>query len=244
MEKLINYENLQCFAYSGDRLCKAPIRGIVVDFRGLGCDDMLETAPPEALLLAEQGIIYLYPYNNPWAWMNRQAIAMTDELIDVLISHYRLPDDIPIVSVGGSMGGLSALVYMVYAKRTPIACVANCPVCDLPYHYTERPDLPSTLYSAFYEFDGTLGEALRSVSPLHLIDRLPDVPYTIFHCEKDSAVNKAMHSDRFVEAARSRLDIRYIPVPDRDHCDLPPEYRSDYWNCCIKAIDTRYNRKN
>jgi len=242
MEKLITYETLRKFAYSNDRLCRGPIRGLVIAFHGLNWVNMLSEDPPEALEFAKKGILYLFPYNNPWAWMNQQAVAFTDELVDLLFRHYSLPDSLPIVSTGRSMGGQSALVYTVYARRTPAACVVNCPVCDLPYHYTERPDLPMSLYSAFFRFDGTMDEALRSASPIHLIDRMPDIPYTIFHCEKDSAVSKRMHSDRFVEAA-SRLRIRYVAVPDRDHCDLPPEYLADYLNSSAAAIDACCGKK-
>ena len=113
--------------------------------------------------------------------MNRHTVDYTDELIDVLFREYDLPENLPIVSTGLSRGGLSALVYTAYAKRTPVACVANCPVCDLPYHYTERPDLPRTLYSAFGTYTGTLDEAMRSASPMHIVDKLPvSTAYYVF----------------------------------------------------------------
>jgi dipeptidyl aminopeptidase/acylaminoacyl peptidase len=168
--------------------------------------------------------------------MNRQTAAYTDEIIDVLIRQYHLPDDIPIVSTGGSMGGQSALVYMVYAARTPAACVANCPVCDLPFHFTERPDLPRTLYSAFGTYEGTLNEALESASPYHLTEKMPDADYYIFHCEADGAVNKQKHSDRFVEKMKADHRITYYAVPDRGHCDLTPEMRQKYNEAIISSI--------
>ena len=110
-------------------------------------------------------------------------MTYTEELLAALRIHYGLPKSLPTVAMGGSMGGLCALVYTRYARNTPVACVVNCPVCDLPFHYTERPDLPRTLYSAFME-DGadTLEEALRAHSPLHLAAELPDIPYTLFNC--------------------------------------------------------------
>ena len=169
----------------------------------------------------EKGILYVVPYNNPWAWMNRQAAAYTDEIIDVLAESCGLDEDIPIISTGGSMGGQSALVYMAYAKRTPAACVVNCPVCDMVFHYTERPDLPRTIYSALFNEDGTMQEALERISPLHLTDRLPRVPYHFFHCEKDMAVNKQRHSDRLVDKMRAEgFEVTYDAVPERGHCDL------------------------
>ena len=237
MEKIITIENLRSFAYCNNEICQKPIKGIVVYFYGLGGQFLFEEDTDEGRMYAEKGILYLIPYQNPWAWMNRQTVALTDELLDVLFAHYGLPADLPIVSTGKSMGGLSALVYTAYAKRTPAACVTNCPVCDLPYHFTERPDLPRTLYSAFHTYEGTLDKALQSASPLHLVENLPDISYSIFHCEADQAVNKAIHSDRFVEQLQKKHRVAYYPVPGRGHCDLTEEMWQKYYSCTIAAIE-------
>jgi len=235
MEKLITYPAFRNFAYSNDRICVKPIRGIALSFFGLGGKEMYAEDTELGLFLAEKGIILIIPYTNPWSWMNRQAVAYVDELIDVIMAEYDLPEDIPIVSTGGSMGGQSALVYTAYAKRTPAACVANCPVCDLPYHFTERPDLPRTLYSAFGGYDCSLEEALQSASPLHLAKagKMPDVQYTIFHCTADMAVNKEKHSDAFLKVLP--FAVTYHPVPDRGHCDLTPEFRAMYNDAIVRA---------
>lgn len=225
MEKIITYGTLRNFAYSNDKICTQPIKGIIVDFKGLNYRDMIWEDDETHIRFAGRGIIWLTPYYNPWCWMNDQAAAYVDELIDVLIDEYDLPEDIPVVSSGKSMGGLSSLLYTVKAKRTPVACVSNCPVCDLPYHFTERPDLPRTLYSAFWSYEGTMEEALRANSPLHLADRMPDIDYHIFHCEEDKAVNKQLHSDKFVEAMKKNHRVSYYAVPERGHCDLTPEMR-------------------
>ena len=238
MKPIITYENLQSFAYSNDKLLTGEIKGIVLAFTGLGGQNMLHEDTLEGNYFAERGILYLFPYVNPWNWMNRRAAAFTDEIVDVVISHYGLPANIPIVSTGGSMGGQSALVYMAYAKRTPVACVANCPVCDLPFHFTERPDLPRTLYAAFYDVDGTVEEALATASPLHLLKagKMPQAKYTIFHCSADLAVNKEAHSDRFVEAAKGVVPLTYYVVPDRGHCDLGEEMYEVYLKEIAQAV--------
>ena len=237
MEKIITIDNLRSFAYCNDKICKKPIKGIAISFFGLNGNAMFNEDTEDGIRFAEQGILYLVPYQNPWAWQNRQNVAYTDELTDVLFKEYGLPEDLPVVSTGGSMGGLSALVYMVYAKRTPVACVANCPVCDLPYHYTERNDLPRTLYSAFYNYDCSLQEALRSASPLHLVDKMPEKSaYYVFHCEADKAVNKQKHSDIFVQKMKEKHNVSYFAVPDRGHCDLTDEMRKLYNDCIIRSI--------
>ncbi|MGN1077694.1 MAG: alpha/beta hydrolase family protein [Candidatus Gallimonas sp.] len=237
MEKIITMKNFRSFAYCNNHICTKPIKGIVISFFGLGGATMFHEDTEEACEYAKKGILYLVPYQNPWAWMNRQTVDYTDELIEVLFKEYKLPPNFPIVSTGGSMGGLSALVYTAYAKRTPVACVANCPVCDLPYHFTERSDLPRTLYSAFGTYSGKMEEALRSASPLHLVDEMPVTSnYYVFHCEEDKAVNKQKHSDRFVEKMQQKHNISYYSVPERGHCALTEEMRTQYNECILKSI--------
>lgn len=238
MEKIINYENLRRFAYSNDKSIKGEIKGIAVEFFGLGGMNMYNGADNlEGDYYAKKGILYVVPYNNPWAWMNKQAVSYTDEILDVLFERYNLPESTPIVSTGGSMGGQSALVYMAYAKRTPVACVANCPVCDVVYHFTERVDLPRTLYSALSNYEGTFDEGLKSISPLHLIDKLPRAKYHIFHCDTDYAVNIEKHSNTFVKVLEENsFDITYDIVNGRGHCDLDYEAKVKYSKYIVDSI--------
>lgn len=237
MEKIITYENLRKFAYSSDHLIEGEIKGIVLSFYGLGGAEMHSQDRGVAFELAKKGIIYVHPYTNPWCWMNDSAVRLTDEIIEVLCDKYGLGDEVRVVSSGGSMGGLSALVYTVYARITPVACVANCPVCDLPYHFTEREDLPRTLYSAFSGYDCSLDEALRSCSPLHLVEKMPDISYVLFHCTADRAVNIDRHSERFVGSMRALgKKIEFIKVDGRGHCDLGAEAEMAYFNALCKTL--------
>ena len=194
----------------------------------------------------------LLKYFKARPWKTREeAFAKIDEFIkrNKLPKRwenkiFRYPDEIRVRLEQAAMRAETAKYVILYSN--PRALVATWPEYDMYADEWNRIDWrtgrPSTLYSAFHDFDGTMEEALRSASPIHLIDRMPDIPYTIFHCEKDSAVSKRMHSDRFAEAAGSRLRIRYVSVPDRDHCDLPPEYRADYLNSCAEAIGA-YSKK-
>ena len=237
MERIITYENIRSFAYVNDRVCKRPIRGIVLDFFGLGGQAMYHEDTEAGKFYGEEGVLLVVPYNNPWAWMNRQAVAYTDEILDVLFASLHLPEDTPVVSSGGSMGGMSALVYTKNAKRTPVACVANCPVCDTVFHFTERVDLPRTLYSALWHEEGTLEEVLRTVSPLHMVTEMPRVAYHIFHCDGDTAVNIHSHSEKFVAAmGEAGHQITFRVAEGREHCDLPEEMHREYRQCCLDAI--------
>lgn len=226
MERVIRPDNLKLFAYTSEEVCSGKVRGLALEFFGLGNQTMYSGPTERAVRLGKRGVILVVPYLNPWAWMDPFAVRTTDEVLDAvreLLGLYQLP----VAATGGSMGGHAALLYTAKAKKTPEACVANCPVCDLPYHYTERPDLPRTLYSAFGTCtQNTLEEALAEASPYHLAlaGRMPDTRYRIFHCEEDEMVNKQKHSDRLVGVLRSSgRDVEYIAVPGRGHCDLTEE---------------------
>ena len=239
MKNVITYENLRSFTYSNDHLIEGEIQGIVIFFTGLGCQGMYENEEPfHGRYLAERGIVWLMPYSDPWNWMNRRTVSFVDELVDVLVKHYGLSDNLPIVSTGDSMGGLCSLTYMAYAKRTPAACVANCPVCDLVYHFTERPDLPRTIYSAYGDMEGTLEEVLSTGSPYHLMaeGKMPCVPYHLFHCEADDAVNIDRHSRRFVQVAEGKVPVTLYAIPGRGHCDLGQENHEKFLAVSVEAI--------
>ena len=243
MEKLITFEKISNFAYTSLSIVKKPIKGIVVDFFGLGYNKMIKAPFEENKYFqrgerfAPQGILYVFPYNNPWHWMNSQAVAYTDDVLDAIISGLGLDENIPIVYTGGSMGGQSCLVYTRYAKRVPVATVANCPVCDSVFHFTERPDLPRTFYSSLYHMDLPLDEALRTVSPLHLVDGMPkSVKYFVYHCKEDRSVNFERHSIPFCREMEKEHDITLTLVEGRGHCDLGDEMYDEFFGRISSAI--------
>ena len=238
MEKIITMQNIRRFAYVNNGVCTQPVRGMVVFFPGLNNKDMHAFDPIEGEFYGAQGILYVIPYNNPWSWMNKQAVGYTDEILDVLFDAYDLPAGTPVVSCGRSMGGLASLVYTNYAKRTPAACIANCPVCDAVSHFTEREDLPRTMYSALYNEEGTLEDALKSISPLHLADKMPRIAYHIFHCEEDMSVNMQAHSDKLVEKLRAlSYNVTYDTVPGRGHCKLTLEMQRLFAQYALDAVE-------
>jgi dipeptidyl aminopeptidase/acylaminoacyl peptidase len=199
------------------------VRGIVVDFHGLGGGMEMGDSMTTGVFFAEDGALYVYPYYGPWSWMNDVAVRYCDSVVSAVIERFRLSPDVPVVATGGSMGGLSALVFARYSRLRVVACAANCPVCDLPHHYTERPDLPRTLHVAFGHYACPFQDALKSASPLHLAVSMPRIPYYIVHGDADVAVNKERHSDRLVaELLRLGYDITYDEVPGMPHCALPP----------------------
>lgn len=236
MEKMITYDHLRYFAYSNDHICKRPIKGIVMDFWGMDSYGIIKEDSDTAKFYAEQGILFLIPYYNPWAFCNRQTVAYIEEILDVVHDRLALPAEFPLVYTGNSMGGLTALACTVLCKHKAIACLANCPVCDMGNHIYEREDLPHSLYSAFGTYDGTLEEAVLTVSPLHLVDKMPDIPYYVFCVEEDKIVSKKIHSDRFVEEMKKTHRITYYEIPEMGHCNLPEEMKLRYREIAANAI--------
>ena len=115
------------------------------------------------------------------------------------------------------MGGHAALLYSMKSRHRVAACMALWPVCDLPFHYTERPDLPRTMHHAFGSYEDVSAK-LEQHSPLHQVKDMPDIPYLIVHGDKDTSVKKAAHSDPMVAAMRQRqLRLEYVECPNLGH---------------------------
>ncbi len=204
---------------------RGPVRGIILRFAGLGSTEMRSGADPSELEWSDKGGLVVVPYHDPWAWMNGQTRAFVDELVDAVKRRHKLSEDIPVISTGGSMGGQGALVYTRYSRHGVVACFANCPVCDVPFHYTERPDLPRTFHHAYGSY-GDIDTKLREHSPLHLVGSMPKADYLIVHGMKDTAVAKAKHSDPFVAAMRAAgKNVEYIELPNMNHCG-PMDYKT------------------
>lgn len=238
MEKIITYETLSSFCHSNDKEINGEIKGIAISFSGLNHTKMGPESEEFAKRSAEKGIINISPYENPWAWMNRQAISFVDEIVDVLFEKYGLKENLPIVTMGGSMGGLSSLVYTRYAKRQPVLCATLCPVCDLPYHYTERPDLPRTLYSAFGNEDGKMEDILKKYSPYHLAKEMPDIDYILFLCDEDKAVNMQSHGEKFISRMKEEnKSIKKYVLHGFDHCQIDHDHKEIWFEAIFDKIE-------
>lgn len=236
----ITPESVELYAYTNHHLLEGTPKAILLIFHGLNLFQLREEPSDLEKLAAGRGVLTIYPYYGPWCWMNRDSLRFVEDVVDAAIARSNLPDDIPVITLGGSMGGFSSLNYALYGKRTPKACFADCPVTDLPYHATERPDVPRTVYLAYAGYDYSLTEALLYHSPMHHIAELPRIPYHVLHGAADIKVNPALHSERFVEAMKAAgHQITYTKVPEMQHCRLNefPEAQAEWWErimsyCC------------
>lgn len=219
----MNIEKLRQMAWIGDGYLTGKISGVVLSFHGLGYSWDKSAPDLMELELAHKGWLVVFPYYGPWSWMNRNARKFTDEVVGSVYDIFHLNDEIPLISTGGSMGGFSSLLYTRYAKMKVSGCLALFPVCDLKYHFGERPDLPKTIHYAFRGYAEDMEELFIEHSPLHQVGNMPDIPYLIIHGGKDSLVNKENHSDKLVTKMReTNMNVEYIEIPYMEHGSLIP----------------------
>jgi len=216
---------LEKVAWLGLDFVNRPISAIMLRFAGLGYTGMKSELDGFEIELSHAGVLTVVVYHDPWGWMNRRTQNLVNDVVEAIRQKYNLGPGIPLFSTGGSMGGHAALLYSIKSRHQVAACMAVCPVCDLTFHYTERPDLPRTMHHAFDNYEN-IAEALREHSPLHQVQALPDIPYLILHAVKDPSVSKEAHSDPMVAAMRQRkLNVDYMECPLMRHCG-PVTYES------------------
>ncbi len=205
-------------AWIGEDWLQGKPKGIVLAFHGLGGGAPKQAPTTEEIEWGRRGGLVVHPYYGPWSWMNRGARRFIDELLDDMFRECSLGEDTPIISTGGSMGGQATLLYTRYARRPIAACHAMCPVCDVTYHFNERPDLPATIRYAYRGYAEGWKDVLEEHSPLHQVDCMPRIPYQVIHGDADKAVSKQHHSDPFVARMKAHgHNVEYIEVPGMGH---------------------------
>lgn len=215
---------LDQLSWNGFRHVVGPVRGIVVRFHGLGGMGMKSAGEANDLEWASRGALMVEVFQDPWGWMNDDTRDLFDDVVSGLRARHQLDAMLPLIAIGGSMGGHAALAYCFKSRHQVTACQANCPVADLPFHFTERPDLPRTFYHSYGRAPG-IAERLAGSSPLHQVARLPDIPYQILHGGADKSVGKAQHSDKLIAAMRARgLRVEYLEEPGMGHCGPIPTF--------------------
>jgi dipeptidyl aminopeptidase/acylaminoacyl peptidase len=211
-------------AWLGEEFVKGrAIKGVVLFFHGLGRIEMKFEPTMQELAFADAGALVVHPYYGAWNWMNRQARAFVDELVSSIYREFKLPDSAPLIITGESMGGQCALLYTRYAARPIAACTVNCPVCDLEFAFSERPDVPRTVHFAFRGYKEDMKTLLQEHSPVAQAANMPDIPYQIIHGVQDTGVAKSKHSDKLVPLLRKKgLNVEYLEVPEMVHCSPMP----------------------
>lgn len=230
MKEFINRDTVTYYARTNETLLAHPVKGILLEFPGLGGGSCLggidETGTYDsdfAKECAEKGILLAYIFTGPWSWMNEGAVRIADAVVDALKEKYEL-DECPIVASGGSMGGLGALIYTCKSSHKITACCAACPCCDTLDRFDVIPDFPRTFISAVAGYGcETLSEALKSISPMHCMDRMPYVPYFIANCCADELFPEKQ-LDLYVEKMQKKgHNVEYVKMPEKLHGEFTQE---------------------
>jgi dienelactone hydrolase len=227
---MVTLENYRLFAVTNEEAVKGPVRAIATSFHGMNFVDMRDGPDEFECGLGAEGVLTIFPYYGPWSYMNFQSVQLVDKLVALIREKHGLGQEVPLISTGASMGGLGALIYSLYAAETPVACVANCPICDIMAFATGETHDLKTLCDAFAYYDCGVERAARLHSPLYQAENMPRIPYYVLQGTEDTLVPKERHADRFVERMRALgHEVTYRVVPGMGHCDFPnEEVRGDY----------------
>ena len=208
--------NINDFAYISLPLTSTPIRAICVHLPGHGCQEMREWLDVPDLKYAHAGMLFVYPYVNPWNWMNEFTVDFLDALLTKIKQAYNL-EACPLLLRGSSMGGYSALVYAMFGKHKPDAVLAICPVTDAVFHFSASPGNPRSFCFAMGDY-GDISQKLRERSPNYHVELLPQCPYCIIHGGHDTAVSKTAHSDKLVTQMKHHgLNVIYVEDENMEH---------------------------
>ncbi len=223
---VITKDNLHIFACTNEKYLTADPVGICMEFHGLNLTLPYDEPEERSRKFAERGIILIKPMTNPWSWMNKKALEETERMIDILGEKHPGIDQ-KLCVAGGSMGGYESLMFSVYSKRPLLSCTVNCPLCDTYRFVQDDIWRARTIIDAHYE-DGDWDTILHRHNPIENIDRMQKIKYAVFQCTGDDVIDKELQADRFVEAAKGKLDLEYFVVESSAHCGLTPEMWEKY----------------
>lgn len=242
----INFETLSYYTRNNINYVEGDIKGIVMEFPGLGGSSCLgglvgmgEYSSDFAKECGKNGILVMYMYCGPWSWGNKGVIRMADLVIDALKEHYDLPDDIPVVSTGGSMGGLGALMFTNGSRHNIVSCMAACPCYDIQGEYRSfevLKEFPRTYLSAIASYDMSLTDALKTITPQENIDTMPKIPYYIVCNVEDECFDDegmAVFVQKMKDAGH---DVTFKVLPGTKHGSFTDEERVSYRSFIINSI--------
>jgi len=230
LKKYINKDTIYYYAKTNEKFIKAPIKGIALEFPGLGggsclggLDDLGDYDTDFAKQAAEAGVVLAYVYTGPWSWMNTGAVRVADAVVDALKEKYNL-GDVPVTSSGGSMGGLGSLIYAASTRHKLTACVAACPCCDALDRYDAADEFRKTFVTAVAGYDcENLEDAMKTISPMHRLDDMPFIPYFIANCCEDEVFPDAQLEEYVAKLKEKGHDVDYVRMEGMTHGQFTEE---------------------
>ena len=103
-KKIINKDTYLYYANTNEDFLTLPVKGIVVEFPGLGGGSCLggriEKSPYNNFrtkAFGKQGILIAYMFPGPWSWGNKGAVRMADAVIDAIAENTALAKIFPLL---------------------------------------------------------------------------------------------------------------------------------------------------
>ena len=228
----INPDTIDLYGNTNAHLLTEPPVAFVLEFPGLGGGSCLgggmDMAPyngPLSGFFAEHRILQVYTFPGPWSWMNRGAVRMIHALVDAIREKYGFTEATPWAVMGGSMGGMGALIYTANndPAYTPTACLAHCPCVDVLDRVYCKENIPRTFFRAVADYEMPIAEALKTLSPAHRIEDMPFIPYHIINDLADELFPPEQ-MDAYVAALRERgHNVTYHRLENCRHGELTSE---------------------
>lgn len=232
----INADTISYYCNTNAHLIKGTVRGFVLEFPGLGGGSCMGGNMDQgdyngglSEVFAEHGILLAYTFPGPWSWMNRGAVRMVNALVKALRAKYGLSADSPWAVMGGSMGGLGALMYSAACAANtenvglPKVCVAVCPCVDVRAVMHTVQDIPRTIFRAVSDFDMSIEDGIRMISPKHHVAEMPRIPYLVV-CDCDDAIIPEEHINSYVADMRAcGYDVTHDHLPHCGHGAITEE---------------------
>ncbi len=234
----ITKDNLFDFAFLNEDTLKPPLKGICVCFHGYTDDTRFEKSSEQARILGENGIAWVFPYYSVWGWMSENSQIFNEQVLDAVYDRLGADEDIPLIISGGSMGGLTALNYLVRGKRRATACALNCPVTDINIIYDCNVGARRAILSAHIEKDCPIDVIMRNFSPVNFADKLPHIPYFLIFGEKDTHFVDYQMPPMEEKLKQYGHNYTLTVHPKMEHCDIRnhPKALRQYCDFIISAI--------
>lgn len=220
--KYIDKDNLSDYAFLNEDTLVYPLRAVCVSFHGYTDGTRHNKSNEMARRLGERGIAWVFPYYSVWAWMSRSSMEFNEQVLDAVYEKLNAGGEIPLIVSGGSMGGLTALNYLIYGKRRAIGCAVNCPVTDVFRMFDDNPACRAAILSAHIEKEGELDEILKSHSPVHFAAKLPRIPYLFVYGGKDEYFTQKQRPAMQKALDEEGIAHQMLVQPQMAHCDMNP----------------------
>lgn len=215
----INKDNLSDYAFLNTDTLKLPLKGICVCFHGYTDDTMFSESNAIAARLGQKGIAWVFPYYSVWGWLGKNALAFCEQVIDAVYDKLGADENTPFISSGGSMGGLTALMYCVLGKRKAVRCAAECPVTDMHKMFEDNYTMRRAILSAHIEKEGKLEDILKEHSPVYRAADMPKIPYFLLFGGKDTLITEKHYPPLYKAMEEQGHSVKVHIEEGMGHCE-------------------------